>query len=169
MDWKETLKKIIENGCTDSNIEDFVDEHPDVDAKEIWDYAYEYNAPEECKGCRFIQLSGMMPCTNCSRRNKLKDYYMPREKTGNTTEGQAFSQLLSIADSIKNGENFIPVDDGIQNPYTRVFTYWQDKMVRLEEELTFAEVEKVADALRILYEYFCKMDSEFKESAVLYY
>ena len=84
MDWKEELKKILENGCSDSNIEDFINfinEHSDVDvdAREIWNYVYEYDAPEECKGCKFIQQSGMMPCTNCSRRNKVKDYYEPRE------------------------------------------------------------------------------------------
>lgn len=88
MNWKETLNKILENGCTDSNIEDFIDfieKHSDidVDAKEIWNYVYEHDAPEECKGCRFIQQSGMMPCTNCSRRNKLKDYYTPRENVRN--------------------------------------------------------------------------------------
>lgn len=83
MDWKEPLNKILENGCTDSNIEDFIDfinKHSDVDVntKEIWDYVYEYNAPEECKGCKFVQLSGMMPCINCLRQNKLKDHYTPR-------------------------------------------------------------------------------------------
>ena len=36
MNWKDELKEIIENGCTDSYIEDFVDEHPKVNAKEKW-------------------------------------------------------------------------------------------------------------------------------------
>ena len=49
MNWKDELKKIIESGCSDSNIEDFVYEHPEVEAKDIWDYVYEYNAPYECK------------------------------------------------------------------------------------------------------------------------
>lgn len=75
MDWKDELNKILENGCTDSNIEDFVDEHPKVNAKEIWDYMYEYNSPDGCKGCRFIQMSGMMPCIRCTRKVKVKDYY----------------------------------------------------------------------------------------------
>ena len=43
--------------------------------KEIWDYVYEHNAPEQCKGCRFIQKSDTMPCIRCSRRIKVKDYY----------------------------------------------------------------------------------------------
>lgn len=77
MDWKEELKKIMENGCTDSDIEDFVDEHPEVN-ENIWDYVYEYDAPESCKGCKYIQYSGMFPCTQCSRKVELKDYYVSR-------------------------------------------------------------------------------------------
>lgn len=78
MKWKDELKKIIENRCSDSDIEDFVDEHPKVNAREIWDYVYEYDAPDGCKGCRFIQMSGMMPCIRCTRRVKVKDYYESR-------------------------------------------------------------------------------------------
>lgn len=75
MDWKETLKKILENGCTDSDIEDFVFEHPEINEKDIWNYVSEYHAPKACKGCEFIQMSGMMPCINCKRQTQLKDYY----------------------------------------------------------------------------------------------
>lgn len=78
MNWEDELKKIIENRYSDSNIEDFADEHPEVNAKEIWDYVYEYDAPDGCKGCRFIQMSGMMPCIKCTRRVKVKDYYESR-------------------------------------------------------------------------------------------
>lgn len=78
MDWKDELKRIMENGCSDSDIEDFVDAHPKVNAREIWNYACEYDAPDECKGCRFIQMSEMMPCIECSRRIKVKDYYESR-------------------------------------------------------------------------------------------
>ncbi len=75
MSWKEELKKIIENGCTDSNIEDFVAEHPKINKKDIWNYVCEYHVPDAYKGCRFIQMSGMMPCINCKRQTILKDYY----------------------------------------------------------------------------------------------
>lgn len=75
MEWKDELKKLIENGCSDSDIEDFETEHPNVNGKDIWDYVYEYHAPEECKGCKHIQLSGMFPCIRCSRRVKVKDFY----------------------------------------------------------------------------------------------
>ena len=78
MDWKEELKKIIENGCTDSDIEDFIDDNPHVNPKEIWDYVFEHDAPKECKGCKFIQMAGMMPCIKCSRKVNLKDYYENR-------------------------------------------------------------------------------------------
>lgn len=75
MNWEDELRKIIENGCSDSNIEDFVDEHPEIKAKEIWDYVYEYYAPDICKGCKHIQRAGMMPCIECVRRANRKDYY----------------------------------------------------------------------------------------------
>ena len=77
-DWKEAVKIVVENGCTDSDIEDFVDTHPDVNGKEIWDYVYELDAPDRCKGCEFIQMAGMYPCNVCTRRNQLKDYYKSR-------------------------------------------------------------------------------------------
>lgn len=75
MNWEDALKKIIENGCSDSDIEDFVDEHPKVNAREIWDYVYEYYAPDGCKGCKYIQRAGTMPCIVCLRRTSVKDYY----------------------------------------------------------------------------------------------
>lgn len=78
MDWKDELNKILENGCTDSDIEDFVYEHPEVDGKNIWDYVYEYNAPDVCKGCKYIQFSGWYPCIMCSRKIKTEDYYESR-------------------------------------------------------------------------------------------
>lgn len=77
MDWKDELNKILENGCTDSDVLDFIDEHPEVN-ENIWDYIYEYNAPEGCKGCKHIQMSGWMPCIRCTRRVYLKDYYESR-------------------------------------------------------------------------------------------
>lgn len=77
MNWKEELNKILENGCSDSDIEDFIDEHPEIN-ENIWDYVYEYDAPNECKGCKYIQYSGTFPCRNCSRRNSLQDYYKSR-------------------------------------------------------------------------------------------
>lgn len=78
MDWKEELDKMLENGCTDSDIEDFEDAHPNVNGRDIWDYVFEYNAPKACKGCKHIQMSGLMPCMRCSRCITLKDYYESR-------------------------------------------------------------------------------------------
>ncbi len=74
----QLLKQMIENGCSDSDIEDFTNEHPEIREKDIWDYVYEYNAPDGCKGCKFIQMSGMMPCIGCKRKVVLKDYYEAR-------------------------------------------------------------------------------------------
>ena len=76
--WQEELKKLMESGCSDSDVEDFVDEHPEVNGKEIWDYVYEYDAPDACKGCGYIQCSGMFPCNRCSRKVEVKDYYIHR-------------------------------------------------------------------------------------------
>ena len=78
MDWQEELKRMLEKGCSDSDIEDFVTEHPNVDGKVIWDYVFEIDAPEGCKGCEYIQYSGMFPCNKCSRRVEVKDYYKKR-------------------------------------------------------------------------------------------
>ena len=78
MNWKDELEKILEKGCSDSDIEDFVDEHPEVNGRDIWDYVCEHDAPARCKGCKYIQMYGMAPCIKCSRRVKLKDYYESR-------------------------------------------------------------------------------------------
>lgn len=78
--WKTELVELLKNGCSDSDIEDFVDEHLDINGKDIWDYAYEYSAPIECKGCAYIQMKGDFPCAKCSRINELKDYYKKKSK-----------------------------------------------------------------------------------------
>ena len=77
--WKAELTKLLKHGCSDSDIEDFANEHPDISGKDIWDYAYEYDAPFECQGCARIQSKNTFPCTKCSRINELKDYYKERE------------------------------------------------------------------------------------------
>lgn len=78
MDWKEELHQMLNKGCSDSDIEDYIDNHPELNGKEIWDFVYEFGAPEGCKGCKHIQMTGMMPCIRCKRRDTLKDYYEPR-------------------------------------------------------------------------------------------
>lgn len=78
MTWKDEIKLIIENGCTDSDIEDFVELHPEVNGKDIWDYASDLGAPEQCKGCKYVQLIGMGRCLSCTRQPNLEDYYESR-------------------------------------------------------------------------------------------
>ena len=76
--WQEELTKILEAGCSDSDVEDFIEDHifpPDVTGKDVWDFVYEYHAPQQCKGCRFIQNEGEFPCNRCSRIVNIKDYY----------------------------------------------------------------------------------------------
>lgn len=80
MNWKEELEKMLKDGCTDSDIADFMYDHPDVRGRDIWIFAYEYHAPAKCKGCKHISRSGgCYPCATCSRRIEVKDYYEPRE------------------------------------------------------------------------------------------
>lgn len=78
MNWKDELTKILDLGCTDSDVEDFINKHPEVN-ENIWDFVYEHDAPDCCKGCGYIRYSGMHPCNSCSRRVQTKDYYKPRE------------------------------------------------------------------------------------------
>lgn len=78
MDWKEELlNKILSKRCTDSDIEDFVDEHPEINAGEIWDYTYDLIAPDSCKGCKYVAMSGTYPCIWCLRHAE-KDFYEKR-------------------------------------------------------------------------------------------
>lgn len=79
MNWKLKLKNILEAGCTDSDIEDFVESHPEINGRKIWDYVYEYNAPSQCKECKYVQCIGFgLPCTKCSRNDTLVDRYEKR-------------------------------------------------------------------------------------------
>lgn len=34
-DWKTEVKTIVENGCTDSDIENYIEQHPDLNGKEV--------------------------------------------------------------------------------------------------------------------------------------
>lgn len=77
--WQEELYLLLERGCSDSDIEDFVTENPSVNAKKVWDFAYEYDAPERCKGCKHIQMASFEPCNRCSRRVLVEDYYESRK------------------------------------------------------------------------------------------
>jgi hypothetical protein len=80
-----------------------------------------------------------------------------------------FGRLFNIAKTIQNGKEYAPYEDGLFNPYVRVFNYWQDKLVVVEEELTFEEADKVVDALNVIYNDFKERDSEFKETVVFCY
>ena len=77
--FQKEIDKIIENGCTNSDIEDYVENHPEINGKEIWDYVSELSAPKACKGCKYIELIGMGRCLSCVRQPDLQDYYEKRE------------------------------------------------------------------------------------------
>lgn len=82
MEWKKELQHMLTVGCTDSAIKDYIEEHPEINGKDIWDYVWDYvyesNAPSVCRGCKYIQMRGMFPCTECSRQKQIKDYYEQR-------------------------------------------------------------------------------------------
>lgn len=58
--WKGELSGLLKSGCTDSDIGQFIQEHPDIAGKDIWNYVSDYYAPEQCKGCIHVQLIGMV-------------------------------------------------------------------------------------------------------------
>lgn len=136
MDWKKELNKILKNGCTDSNIEDFIEKHPEIN-ENVWDYVFEYNAPVCCKGCKYIQYSGMHPCQNCSRRNTLKDYYVSKEN-------QDFKEEFMM---IKNAK-FTSVWDGGYEVTTNCKVNMETKEVF---DIELAEVNESLDILEKEY------------------
>lgn len=77
VDWQDDIKRMREHGCTDSDIEDYMNSNniDGIFTKYIWNYIAELSAPAECEGCKHIQMQGMYPCNNCIRQNKLKDYF----------------------------------------------------------------------------------------------
>ena len=42
--WKDEIEEIIANGGTDSDIEEYLSEHPDFNADKIWTYIEEKNS-----------------------------------------------------------------------------------------------------------------------------
>lgn len=49
-----------------------------ISGKKIWNYVSDYYAPEQCKGCKHVQLIGMYPCSCCSVNGTSKNYYEKR-------------------------------------------------------------------------------------------
>lgn len=79
MKWEEELEKILKVSCSDSNVEDFIHDHPDESDEDIWNFVYEYNTSPGCKGCKHVgNLPWYYPCVDCLRR-KRADYYEKRE------------------------------------------------------------------------------------------
>lgn len=93
--WKTELTELLKHCCSDSDIEDFENEHPAVDGKDIWNYVYEYDAPVKCKGCDHVQQKDTFPCIKCSRINELKDYYKER-KSENDRKKYVLVQAITV-------------------------------------------------------------------------
>lgn len=80
--WEAELIMIHDKGCTDSDIEDFVNSHPDVPAQDIWEFWDAIDAPLLCKGCKHVAFvnTGMYPCNRCTRSQVLIDFYERKTK-----------------------------------------------------------------------------------------
>lgn len=77
-DIRKALQKVRENGCSDSDIEDFIKDRnlPSSVARAVWTQIAVWNAPNCCKGCKNVQV---YPNCHCSR--PLSDKFDLREET----------------------------------------------------------------------------------------
>lgn len=65
-EWKKEIDALLSSGTiTDSDIEEYISKHPEIKGRDVWYYISELTAPEKCKGCLYIQKSGMYPCNVC--------------------------------------------------------------------------------------------------------
>lgn len=63
----EELKRLWENGVSDSIVEDFCEEH-NIPLSEAFHMLAEWSVPDCCKGCTYVSYyNSMYPCTSCSR------------------------------------------------------------------------------------------------------
>lgn len=55
-EWKKEIDALLSSGTiTDSDIEEYISKHPEIKGRDVWYYISELTAPEECKGCLYIQ------------------------------------------------------------------------------------------------------------------
>lgn len=69
---KAKLKELIENGTihTDSDIEDFCEEHH-ANIGAVYQQISQWNTPECCKDCEYVQFyDNSYPCNACCRGKK---------------------------------------------------------------------------------------------------
>lgn len=74
---KDYIHYLAECGATSSYMEDLLEKHPDIPAREAWNHWAEQFIPSECAGCKYVQCSGMSPCTICARQHP-HDFYEAR-------------------------------------------------------------------------------------------
>ena len=71
---KEAIIRILNNGCTDSDIEDYCSDN-NLSEKAVFHFVANFNAPENCKFCKNVDFyPNMFPCWSCIRRLSV-DYY----------------------------------------------------------------------------------------------
>jgi hypothetical protein len=79
LEMKKQLRQLYEQGCTESDLEDFAFDN-DVDMGQVFRIVAEWSAPAACKGCSHIQCYGnMYPCNCCSNHEDIKNRYEPEK------------------------------------------------------------------------------------------
>lgn len=118
---KIEIKKLNENGCTDSDIIYFC-ENKKISQRAAFHYIAELNAPPQCQGCKNIgMLPSMPPCTRCKRIHQ-RDCFEPE-----TTQLTAIAKrdvpmnkeeilLELLADTIPSDPNEFNSETGYGEP-----------------------------------------------------
>ena len=74
----KSLKELCKQGCTDSDIEDWCEEHG-VPEKQAFHQVAVWLAPKCCQGCMYIDFyDSAHPCNSCCRNKQ--DYYRRSEE-----------------------------------------------------------------------------------------
>ena len=93
------LYKIIENGCTDSDIEDFCFKEK-VSTKEAFHIIARLSAPTKCQKCQHVGMyDSLPPCSTCIHQDTLTDNFkedpdykpLPPYKTKDWKIGECYS------------------------------------------------------------------------------
>ena len=80
--WSITLTEMLDEGCTDSDLEDFAERY-DLSEQDVFLFAAMYHVKgTPCEGCVHCQhSSAMYPCIVCVRKHH-EDYYVSFKEAG---------------------------------------------------------------------------------------
>lgn len=113
---KESLRGLLQKGCTDSDIEDYCHEY-NLSPKSAFHFISVEEAPACCKKCKSVDFyASMYPCTSCVRAHQ-KDYWTPaedvRQGAGNTAVSD--KEGMKILSSVKPTANMCAICGEIWN------------------------------------------------------